>query len=87
MTPACASTLPDGEDARRSLLWLPRMHFSGHGTKSLYFEDGRGGPQVIDKERLKSLLQAGSGGMLSLEFVFVAACHSHETSWPSSSAA
>ena len=56
------------------------MHFSGHGhPKSLYFEDGRGGLQIIDKDRLKGLLQAGSGGPLPLDFVFVAACHSHET--------
>ena len=81
MTSVYASDFATTEKMRDTLTRGCRaLHFSGHGhPTSLYFEDGRGGLQIIDKERLKRLLQAGSGGPLTLDFVFVAACHSHET--------
>jgi len=54
------------------------LHFSGHGhPRCLTFEDGAGGLQAVDHERLRSLCAAGGTSGNVLRFVFVSACHSH----------
>jgi Peptidase family C25 len=53
------------------------LHFSGHGHPScLIFEDGQSGLQNISVDALKNLVTAGG---LTLDFVFVSACHSRNT--------
>jgi hypothetical protein len=53
------------------------LHFSGHGhPQCLNFEDGRSGLQIVTVDALRKLLRAGG---LSLDFVFVSACHTKMT--------